>query len=175
MGQTPKALPHGHSAEHTYVDERFGMSYPIPDYLEPQTTLVNGVVIGDGVRHGDTEFLFSALDKPVGGVRSGLIIVANYPDKSHPMNVGQFMEQKLKTEFGPQATPNIRIFTVLGRPFAASDLTIKSPVSIFITNLTTECNGMFLTFTLSANTPEKLAQILKSVDAIKLNCKAEKP
>jgi hypothetical protein len=168
MGQS---LSHGVVEGNTYTDKRFGLRYTFPRSLEVQSS-VNGMSVGTGEKQGVSEFLFSALERPNGQVRSGVFITADPKGALRATDVPQFLRSMITTVMVLQDHPTIRPVTIAGRQFYRADAGGQKPVPFYGIQLATTCNAQFLAFWFSAATPEKMVDLIHSLDGLQLNCPA---
>ena len=126
QGQTP---PHGRIEGNTYADPRFGLRYTFPSQLDIQTSL-NGMPVGTGEKAGGgSEFLFDAMEKPNGQVRSGVLIVADEKGVIGTTDVRQYLKWILANGMGVKGEPEIKPITVAGRTSIGR---MQAPVPLYI-------------------------------------------
>jgi hypothetical protein len=175
LGQAGKAeavpAAHGSVEGGAYIDARFGLRYTFPAALEVQSSL-NGAPVGTGQKSGDSEYLFAALEKPTGQVRSGVFITADpvgsleVTDTQHYMRlmIGQSPIFKGKVELEP--------VLIAGRTFYRSNSGGDTPVRFWGAQVGTSCNGQFLIFWFSGASRAVIDQLVHSMDSMKLSCPA---
>jgi len=174
----PASAPsaHGSLEAGTYVDPRFGLRYTFPASLEVQTSL-SGMSVGTGQKNGDTEYLFAALEKPTGQVRSGVFITADPVGELEVTNVEQFM--RLMIGQSPLFKGKVELEPVLiaGRTFyranSGGGSGGDSPTRFFGAQVGTSCSGQFLIFWFSGASRVVIDQLVHSMDSIKLTCPAD--
>jgi hypothetical protein len=176
--QVPSA--HGSVEGGVYADSRFGLRYTFPASLEVQTAL-NGMPVGTGQRNGNTEYLFAALEKPTGQVRSGVFITADPVGALEVTRVEQYM--RLMIGQSPIFTGKVELEPVLiaGRTFyransgggSGGGSGADSPVRFYGAQVGTSCNGQFLIFWFSGASRAVVDQLVHSMDSMKLACPAE--
>jgi hypothetical protein len=111
----------------TYIDSRFGLRYTFPDSLDVQHS-VNGMPVGTGEKNGVSEFLFSAMEKPDGQVRSGVFVVAD-PESAFPKaDAAQYLRMMVLSVPYLQDPPDIRLVTIAG-PLCPSQFRRDTPRS----------------------------------------------
>jgi hypothetical protein len=170
QGQTP---PHGKIEGNTYADPRFGLRYTFPSGLEIQTS-VNGMAVGTGEKAGGgSEFLFDAMEKPNGQVRSGVLIVADEKGVIGTTEVRQYLKWILANGMGVKGEPEIKPITVAGRNFYRSDAGVGAAVHSYGAQLATFCNGHFVTFVFSAASPARIESLVHSMDGMEMNCSVD--
>jgi len=173
-GQAP--LAHGSVEGGAYVDPRFGLHYTFPDSLEVQTSL-NGMAVGTGQKDGNSEYLFAALEKPPGQVRSGVFITADpvgaleVTDVEHFMRlmIGQSPIFKGKVELEPVLIAGRTFYRANSGGGSGGD----SPTRFFGAQVGTSCNGQFLIFWFSGASRAVIDQLVHSMDSMKLTCPAD--
>jgi hypothetical protein len=177
-GQAPAAQtasPHGSVDGGVFVDPRFGLRYTFPASLEVQTAL-NGMPVGTGQKNGDSEYLFAALEKPTGQVRSGVFITADPVGAQEVTNVEQYM--RLMIGQSPIFKGKVELEPVLiaGRTFYRANSGGGSggdtPARFYGAQLGTSCSGQFLIFWFSGASREVIDQLVHSMDSMKLTCPA---
>jgi hypothetical protein len=167
---------HGSVQGSAYVDPRFGLRYTFPDKLEVQTSL-NGMPVGTGQKNGDSEYLFAALEKPTGQVRSGVLITADSVGSLEVTEVQQFM--RLMIGQSPVFKGKIELEPVLiaGRTFYRSNSGGGSggdaPNRFYGAQVGTACSGQFLIFWFSGPSRTVIDQLVRSMDGMKLTCPAD--
>jgi hypothetical protein len=173
-GQVPAG--HGTVEGGEYVDGRFGLRYTFPQSLEVQTSL-NGMPVGTGQKNGESEFLFAALEKPTGQVRSGVFITADPVGSLEVTNVSQFM--RLMIGQSPIFKGKVELEPVLmaGRTFYRANSGGSSggdaPGRFYGAQVGTSCNGQFLIFWFSGASRSVIDGLVHSMDGMKLGCVAD--
>jgi hypothetical protein len=168
--------PHGSVEGGAYVDPRFGLSYTFPASLEVQTAL-NGMAVGTGQKNGDSEYLFAALEKPTGQVRSGVFITADPVGALEVSNIEQFM--RLTIGQSPLFKGKVELEPVLiaGRTFYRANSGGGSggdtPIRFYGAQVGTSCSGQFLIFWFSGGSRAVIDQLVHSLDSMKLTCPAD--
>jgi hypothetical protein len=159
-----------------YVDPRFGLRYTFPASLEVQTSL-NGMPVGTGQRNGNTEYLFAALEKPTGQVRSGVFITADPVGVLEVTNVEQYM--RLMIGQSPMFKGKVELQPVLiaGRTFyraySGGSSGGDTPTRFYGAQVGTSCNGQFIIFWFSGPSRAVIDQLVQSMDSMKLTCPAD--
>ena len=164
-----QSTAHGTLEGHTYIDARFGLSYTFPSSLDIQPS-VNGMPVGTGQKQGGSEFLFAAMEKPTGQVRSGVFITADPKGALGATDVPQFLRSMIATAMNIRESQSIKPITIAGRTFYRADAGFDKPIHIYGAQLATFCNGQFLAFWFSAATPTRLGDLLHTTDDMKLRC-----
>jgi hypothetical protein len=182
-GQTQSAQitpVHGSVEGGAYVDPRFGLRYTFPASLEVQTSL-NGMPVGTGQKAGDSEYLFAALEKPTGQVRSGVFITADQVGALGVTSVEQYM--RLMIGQSPIFKGKVELEPVLiaGRTFyransgggSGGGSGGDSPTRFYGAQVGTSCNGQFLIFWFSGASRVVIDQLVHSMDTLTLACSAD--
>ena len=169
QGQAPI---HGRIEGNTYIDPRFGLRYTFPSQLEIQSSLPNGMPVGTGEKIGLTEFLFDAMEKPNGQVRSGVLIIAD--DKGIPgvSDVRQYLKWILANSLGVTGEPDMKSVTIAGRSFYRSDAGVGTTIRSYGGQLATSCNGHYVIFVFSAASPARIENLIHSMDEMEMKCSA---
>jgi hypothetical protein len=164
---------HGSVEAGAYVDPRFGLRYIFPDSLEVQTSLT-GLPVGTGQKDGNSEYLFAALEKPTGKVRSGVFITADPVGALDITDVSQFM--RLTIGRSPIFKGKVELEPVLiaGRTFYRANSGGGSggdmPARFYGAQVGTSCSGRFLIFWFSGASRAVIDQLVHSMDSMKLTC-----
>jgi hypothetical protein len=161
---------HGRIEGNTYIDPRFGLRYTFPSQLEIQTALSNGMPVGTGEKSGGSEFLFGAMEKPNGQVRSGVLIIADEPKIVGTTDVRQYLKWILVNGMGQKGEPDIKSMTVAGRIFYRADAGVGTSIRSYGAQLATSCNHRFLIFVFSAASPDRIESLLHSMDGMEMKC-----
>jgi len=167
---------HGSVEGGVYVDPRFGLRYTFPPSLEVQTSL-NGSPVGTGQKNGNTEYLFAALEKPTGQVRSGVFITADPAGALEVTSVEQYM--RLMIGQSPVFKGKVELEPVLiaGRTFyraySGGGSGGDTPTRFYGAQVGTSCNGQFIIFWFSGASRAVIDQLVHSVDSMKLSCQAD--
>jgi len=175
-GSTQTHAAHGSVEGGVYADSRFGLRYTFPAGLEMQTSL-NGMPVGTGQKNGNSEYLFAALEKPTGQVRSGVFITADPVGALEVTDVEQFM--RLMISQSPIFKGKVELEPVLiaGRTFYRSNSGGGSggdtPTRFYGAQVGTSCNGQFLIFWFSGASRAVIDQLVHSMDSMKLTCPAD--
>ena len=162
---------HGSVEGGVYVDPRFGLRYTFADSLEVQTSL-NGMPVGTGQKNGDSEYLFAALEKPTGHVRSGVFITADPIGALEVTDIQHFM--RLMIGQSPIFKGKVELEPVLiaGRTFYRSNSGGDTPARFYGAQVGTSCNGQFLLFWFSGASRDVIDGLVHSMDNMKLTCPA---
>jgi hypothetical protein len=172
--QAPPA--HGSIEDGTYVDSRFGLRYTFPSSLEVQTSL-NGMPVGTGQKNGNSEYLFSAMEKPTGQVRSGVFITADPVGAMEVTDVEQFMRLMIGQATIFKGKVELEPVLIAGRTFYRSNLGGDSggdaPIRFYGAQVGTSCNGKFLIFWFSGASRAAINHLVHSMDSMKLTCSAD--
>jgi hypothetical protein len=178
LAQAPAAqvpTARGSVVGEVYVDPRFGLRYAFPALLEVQTAL-NGMAVGTGQKNGDTEYLFAALEKPTGQVRSGVFITADPVGALEVTNVEQFMRLMIGQSPIFKGKVEIQPVLIAGRTFyranSGGGSSGDTPTRFYGAQVGTSCNGQFLIFWFSGASPAVIDQLVHSMDSMKLTCPA---
>ena len=166
---------HGTVQGHTYSDSRFGLSYEYPDTLETMSSLPNGMPVGTGEKQGVSEFLFSAMEKPNGIVRKGVFIVTDPKGTFGANDVPQYLRQLLVLSLGAKEPIEISPIVIRGQSFFRASVGGEAQVHFYGAQLSTLCGDHFLDFVFSGPSPEKVEELVRSLDRLRLNCPASKP
>ena len=177
-GQVPAA--HGSVEFGVYVDPRFGMRYTFPASLEVQTAL-NGIPVGTGQKNGSSEYLFAALEKPNGQVRSGVFITADPVGTLEVTNVEQYMRLMIgqspifkgKVELEPGLIAGRTFYRANSGGGSGGGSGASSPVRFSGAQVGTTCNGQFLIFWFSGASRSAIDRLVHSMDSMKLTCQAD--
>ena len=167
---------HGSVEGGVYVDPHFGLRYAFPASLEVQTAL-GGTPVGSGQKSGDSEYLFAALEKPTGQVRSGVFITADPVGELEVTDIQHFM--RLMIGQSPVFKGKVELERVLiaGRTFYRANSGGGSggdtPARFYGAQVGTSCSGQFLIFWFSGASSAVVNQLVHSMDSMKLACKAE--
>ena len=172
--QVPTA--HGSVEGGVYVDPRFGLQYTFPASLGAATSL-NGMPVGTGQKNGNTEYLFAALEKPTGQVRSGVFITADPVGALEVTSVEQYMRLMIgqspifkgKVEIQPVLIANRTFYRANSGGGSGGD----APNRFYGAQVGTSCNGQFLIFWFSGASPAVIDQLVHSMDSMKLSCPAD--
>jgi hypothetical protein len=169
-GHGPSA--HGSVEGGAYIDPRFGMHYTFPASLEVQTSL-NGMPVGTGQKNGDSEYLFAALEKPTGQVRSGVFITADPVGTLEVTNVEQFMRLMIGQSPMFKGKVELEPLLIAGRTFYRANSGGGSASHFYGAQVGTSCNGQFLIFWFSGASRGVIDQLVHSMDSMKLTCAAD--
>ena len=172
--QVPTA--HGSVEGRVYVDPHYGLRYTFPASLEPQTSL-NGMAVGTGQKVGNTEYLFAALEKPAGQVRSGVFITADALGALEVTNIEHFMRLMIGQSSIFKVKVEIQPVLIAGRTFyranSGGGSGGDSPARFYGAQVGTSCNGQFLIFWFSGASRAVIDQLVHSMDSMKLTCPAD--
>ncbi len=167
---------HGSVEGGAYVDPRFGLRYTFPAGLEVQTAL-NGMPVGNGQKEGNSEYLFAALEKPNGQVRSGVFITADPVGALEVTDISQFMRLMIGQSPIFRGKVDLEPVLIAGRTFYRSNLGGDSggdaPTRFYGAQLGTPCSGQFLIFWFSGASRAAIDQLVHSMDSMKLACTAD--
>ncbi len=155
-----------------YIDPRFGLRYAIPASLEVQTSL-NGMAVGTGQKSDDSEYLFAALEKPTGQVRSGVFITADQIGALGVTSVEQFMRLTIGQSPIFKGKVELEPVPIAGRTFYRSNSGGDSPARFYGAQVGTSCNGKFLIFWFSGASRVVIDQLVHSMGTMKLACPAD--
>jgi len=173
-GQAP--LVHGSVEGGAYVDSRFGLRYTFPASLDVQTSL-NGMAVGTGQKSGNSEYLFAALEKPTGQVRSGVFITADPVGALGVTNVEQFMRLMIGQSPIFKGKVDLEPVLIAGRTFYRANLGggsgADSPARFYGAQVGVSCNGQFLIFWFSGASRAVIDELVHSMDSMKLTCPAD--
>jgi hypothetical protein len=172
--QAPSA--HGSVDSGAYVDPRFGLRYTFPASLEPQTSL-NGTPVSTGQKNGNTEYLFAALEKPTGQVRSGVFITADPMGALEVTSVEQYMRLMIGQSPVFKGKVELQPVLIAGRTFyraySGGGSDGDTPTRFYGAQVGTTCNGQFLIFWFSGASRAAIDQLVHSMDSMKLACPAD--
>jgi hypothetical protein len=128
--------------------------------------------VGTGEKIGLTEFLFDAMEKPNGQVRSGVLIIAD--DKGIPgvSDVRQYLKWILANSLGVTGEPDMKSVTIAGRSFYRSDASVGTTIRSYGGQLATSCNGHYVIFVFSAASPARIENLIHSMDEMEMKCSA---
>jgi hypothetical protein len=165
-----QSVPHGHLEGDSYIDPRFGLSYTFPASLQVQTSIGN-MKVGTGEdQGGGSEYLFSAMEKVTGQVRSGIFILSDRIGALGIHDTRTYLRMILTKSMPPQGQIEIKPITLLGRQFFRSNAGIPGPIHSYGVQLATQCSGHFLSFWFSGSSPEKAEEIVHTLDHMQLAC-----
>lgn len=175
--QAPQAhAAHGSVEGGAYVDPRFGLRYTFPDLLEVQTSL-NGMPVGTGQKNGDSEYLFAALEKPTGQVRSGVFITADPVGTLEVTDIQHFMRLYIGQSPILQGKVELEPVLIAGRTFyranSGGGSGGDSSARFYGAQVGTSCNGQFLVFWFSGASRDVIDQLVRSMDSMKLACPSD--
>jgi hypothetical protein len=176
--QAPPAQPrpHGSVESGAYIDPRFGLRYTFPASLLVQTSL-NGLPIGTGQKNGESEYLFAALEKPTGQVRSGVFITADPAGALEVTDISQFMRLTIGQSPIFKGKVGLEPVLIAGRTFYRSNSGGGSggdtPIRFYGAQLGTSCSGQFLIFWFSGASRAVVDELVHSMDSMKLTCPAD--
>ena len=170
MSQTPT---HGAVEGNVYLDSRYGMRYTFPAGLKVQTVL-NGMPVGTGEKQGSSEFLFDAMEDPTGRVRSGVFITSDPRGSLGAKDASEFLQGIAKLGMGAKGPVDVREILLAGRKFYRSDVGVGLPVHSYGAQIATSCNGHFVVFYFSGASPERVEQLVHSMNTLQLEC-SERP
>ena len=169
------APAHGSVEGSAYIDSRFGLRYTFPASLEVQTSL-NGMPVGTGQKNGNSEYLFAALEKPTGQVRSGVFITADPVGALEVTDVEQFMRLTIGQSTIFKGKVELEPVLIAGRTFYRANSGGGSggdtPVRFYGAQVGATCNGQFLIFWFSGASRAVIDQLVHSMDSMKLTCPA---
>ena len=169
------APEHGSVEGGAYVDSRFGLRYTFPASLEVQTSL-NGMPVGTGQKNGSSEYLFSAMEKPTGQVRSGVFITADPVGALEVTDVEQFMRLMIGQATIFKGKVELEPVLIAGRTFyraySGGSSGGDTPVRFYGAQVGTTCDGQFLIFWFSGASRAVIDGLVHSMDSMKLTCSA---
>jgi hypothetical protein len=151
------------------------MSYSFPEQLEVQSSLPNGIPVGTGEKQGVSEFLLSAMEKPNGQVRRGVMIVTDPKGTFGSQDVPHYLHQLLVLSLGAKEPIAISPTVIGGRSYFRANVGGGAQIHFYGAQLSTLCGGQYLTFVFSGPSPEKVEELVHSMDQLLLSCQATKP
>jgi hypothetical protein len=160
---------HGNVNGNTYTDARFGLRYTFPKSLDIQNS-VNGMPVGTGQRVGTSEFLFSAMEKPSGHVRSGVFITSDPIGAGGMRETDQFLRFAIANGMGVKHPDDFPKVAIANRSFYQGRVNIPGTVTIYGAQLATNCNNHFVVFWFSAASPRELESLLQSLNEMEMTC-----
>ena len=130
--------------------------------------------VGAGQKNGTSEFLFSAMEKPNGHVRSGVFITADPIGAGGIKEIQPFLRFVIANGMGVKQPGELTKVAIAGRDFYQARVNIPGAVTIYGAQLATECNGHFLVFWFSAASPDEVKSLVHSLDGLRLTCSSQK-
>jgi hypothetical protein len=146
-----------------------------PEQLETQNSLPNGIPVGTGEKQGVSEFLFSAMEKPNGQVRRGVMIITDPKGTFGVNDVPHYLRQLVLLSLGAKEPIEVSPTVIGNRGFFRADVGGDAQVHFYGAQLSTLCGDQFLTFVFSGQSPEKVEELVHSMDRLSLSCQAIKP
>jgi hypothetical protein len=166
---------HGSVEGHTYTDPRFGLRYTFPAELENMTSLPGGIPVGTGEKRGVSEFLFSAMERPNGSVRRGVMITTDPLGAFRATDVPSYLRKLMVLSLGAKEPIEVQSVTIGDNKFSRTNINLGKGIISYGAQLSTHCRGEFLTFYFSAPTPEAVGGLVSTLEKLTLNCSTGRP